>query len=625
MEQQQFRVKWSLSTKLLASLVSILALVVAFLTLASIKLLKKDKTAYVFEFQATTCALAGREFATLIQSTMDLVRHSLSVVDPLKPLEADAQSKLQLLIGSQSIVQQIYVGKFVPSTNEFLPLVQAPQVTSNPIKLEPAVLQKYSPVLMKQSGAFVQLTQMGQAPRLGILLTDRNAQMGQEAGMGVGVVSLQSFASELPTTIGSFGIFNGQGELLFHTESSTLFEGSGSRQEVDFQIAQNSKGTSGAQEAMLDGVKYMTSFYKPGLDLVVTARAERHKIMRSTYTLTERLLLVGILAIAMATFLAVFFAKSVTRPLARVYEATKQVSGGNFKINLPVNAKDELGALSFAFNAMSGKIAELIKKMVDQVRVEQELALASTVQSNLMPLPNYSDKEIRIRGYYKSASECGGDWWSFFRVGNKMAIIVADATGHGIPSALLTASIRGCFSAIHRLLLTRPDVFELSPKDIIPLANAAVYDSGRSGINMTFLMGIIDFNTRKLTFANAAHCAPWMIRRKTGEMAQARMLISAGPRLGEGPEMEPLTPVVVDLEPNDLILFYSDGILEGKNAAGVQYGKKRARKILETQCDRGEDHLIDSLVADFMAHNGDKALDDDVTLVAVTLTPEAFS
>lgn len=64
---------------------------------------------------------------------------------------------------------------------------------------------------------------------------------------------------------------------------------------------------------------------------------------------------------------------------------------------------------------MSRKIVELIKESMEKVQLENELAIASTVQQTLFPEPNYEDENVEIFGHYQSASQCGGDWWGFFR------------------------------------------------------------------------------------------------------------------------------------------------------------------------------------------------------------------
>ena len=624
MEQQAFKVKLSLSTKLLGAVIALLSLVVAFLTVSSIVLLKKDKIAYVYDTQMTACTLVGREFASDAQAALDLLRHALLSVDPLKPLAAGTGDLLQSLVNNQRVVQGLQIGRYHPATGEFVPATKTVKVGAAEFAPSLDDLKRNAASLAERGFAFINLSRVGQKPTLGVALADRilkNGPRSDEIGLAFGLVPLQSLLEGIPSNIENVTIFNEVGDVLFDTDSVLLYgaKPGGSAGKI-FELAQASKSNNGAKEISLNDTSYLTSFYKPGLGLVVSTRSELSQAMRATYAVTEKLLFFGLLAIALATILSIFFAKSLTRPLSRLHEATKEVARGNFDVSIPVAGKDEIGALSHAFGVMSRKMAEMIKSMVERVRVEQEVAVASSVQANLFPLPRYSDNQIRLRGFYQSASECGGDWWGFFRIENRMAIVIADATGHGVPSALMTASMRGCFSAIQKLLQTKPEALKLSPNEIIPVVNAAVFESGRAGINMTFFVGIIDFETETMTYANAAHCPPWLIHRDPGQPPRARLLNSAGPRLGESSEIEPVREFTVKLQPNDMILFYTDGLLEGKNAAGAMYGKKKARKILESFYGRGEDALVDTLVKDFMEHNGTKALDDDLTLVAATFT-----
>src|SRR5262249_37025683 len=150
-----------------------------------------------------------------------------------------------------------------------------------------------------------------------------------------------------------------------------------------------------------------------------------------------------------------------------------------------------------------------------------------------------------------------------------------------------------------------------SPSDIIPIANSAVFDSGRSEINMTFFIGTFDFESKKLTYVNAGHCSPWLVR-KAGDTApaKARLLLGAGPRLGENNNVEKIEEQSVPIQENDMIIFYTDGLLEGKDKSGEQYGKKRARKLIEANFPRGDSTVLGALIKDFMGFNGDKPLDD---------------
>src|SRR6185437_10822700 len=102
MEQQQFKVSFSLGTKLLLSIVLLLVVVIAFLNISTILILTRDKRAYVYESQSTEGVLAGREFANTVRHSIDTLRLSLASVDPRKPPSAKQTAALQSVIDNQS-------------------------------------------------------------------------------------------------------------------------------------------------------------------------------------------------------------------------------------------------------------------------------------------------------------------------------------------------------------------------------------------------------------------------------------------------------------------------------------------------------------------------------------------
>ena len=82
--------------------------------------------------------------------------------------------------------------------------------------------------------------------------------------------------------------------------------------------------------------------------------------------------------------------------------------------------------------------------------------------------------------------------------------MIADATGHGFPSALITAAARSCFSVMHKLAQEDPE-FSFSPAAMLSYANRVIYDASLAKIMMTFFIGVIDFSSGKLTYASAGH------------------------------------------------------------------------------------------------------------------------
>src|SRR5690606_27612741 len=139
---------------------------------------------------------------------------------------------------------------------------------------------------------------------------------------------------------------------------------------------------------------YLGSFVRPGLNLVVLTRDNWKNVMKPTYALIQDTILLGIMAVAIAVILVIFLARSITSPLQQLAFATEKVAAGQFDLALDVKSRDEIGALSSSFNVMSQKIQQLITESMERVRLENELAIASTVQQNLFP-----PKQLKGNGY----------------------------------------------------------------------------------------------------------------------------------------------------------------------------------------------------------------------------------
>lgn len=341
--------------------------------------------------------------------------------------------------------------------------------------------------------------------------------------------------------------------------------------------------------------------------------------MAATYAVREKFILIGVMAVGAAILFALFFSHTISAPIQSLYEATKEVAAGNFDLKLNRSSSDEIGALTGSFEVMSKKIVGLIEEKMKQVHLEQELQIASTIQQTLIPPPKILDELVRIESYYKSAAECGGDWWSFFRVGNKVCVMIADATGHGMPSALITAAARSCFSVLNKYAQDNPN-FSFSPVEMLSVANRVIHEAAHGKIMMTFFVATLDFESGKVIYSSAGHNPPWLFK-KNGDRWAMKSLTAVGQRLGESLDNSSYEQHEQALDPGDILFLYTDGLTEGKNLSGEMFGKKRVKKSVETSVRLGPQETLQRLTSEFMQHNGEKALDDDVTIAIVQMYP----
>jgi sigma-B regulation protein RsbU (phosphoserine phosphatase) len=622
MEQQQFRVSFSVGTKLLVSVVSLLLVAIVFLDLSTILLLVEDKRAYTFQAQAGEAVLAGRDFTARARSAIDTLRVSLGSIDAAKPVSAAQKARIQAIVDNQSEIEAVALRVLGGSGVRTLAQVMRntgdrPELTVADTDVKFAALNAAKADLLKNGYAFFNLSTLGGIPLLGIAVADTSARDG--AGglpIAVGVLSLGGFGREAKSSV--LTIADRRGQVLFANDPELFLARRSIVDDPLYASAVSGQLVRGTQEYDYQGERWFGSYEKPGFDLLVFTKTEFRKAMRSAYALTEKCVLLGLMAIGAAIVFAILFAKGLVAPLQRLYQATKEVGSGNFNVRLDVpRRQDEIGALTASFNAMSKEINELILQKVEMVYLENEVAIASTVQQTLLPPPVYQDARVNVHSHYQAASQCGGDWWGFFGVGGKMCFMIADATGHGLPSALITASARSCFSVMHKLAEETPE-FAFSPGSMLAYANRVVHDAALGQIMMTFFVGTVDFEAGTLTYASAGHNPPWLFK-KDGDSFKLQSLTGVGQRLGEARDVPPYEEKTVALADGDILFMYTDGLMEGKDAGGAMYGKKRTRKLVEAHLASGPDQVIAELVKDFTEYNAGKSLDDDITLAATQI------
>ncbi len=620
--QQNMKVKISVASKFLLLITMLLMILIGVLIYSAISMFSEDKKAYVFDSQATQSKLVGTEFVNKLQSSLDFIRLGLGYTNLQKPVEGNAKEQLLYLVNNQNNLVGMDIQNVNPATFDSklifkhfsLTQLEKIKLTEGEIQISEESLKKIRDALLQTGLIFLNNSKSGNAPILAIVFADlETLKVKKFLPVVIGYVSLDSYYKGDIAGFNRLSILTKNGDLLFHSDKKEIYAKTNFANDEIFKEANRSATASGAKEYInLEKVKLLSSYYKPGFDLVVISTIEYNKAMKATYSLNEKFVKFGIGALSIMLIIGLIFSKRIVRPLQTLFTATSAVAQGNFDIIIPITSRDEIGVLTSAFVSMSHKIRELIVQMVDKVRVDQELQIAKTVQQSLFPEELIENEQITLASHYQSASECGGDWWGYFNHNSKHIIAIADATGHGLPSALMTASARSCFSVIEKLIsLSR---FDPNPADMLSIANRVVYDSAQGKIMMTFFVAVIDFEQRMIQYANAGHNPPWIFSRQTDGSVKSISFIAKGQRLGEEREAEPFELREVPFKTGDTFVCYTDGLLEGKNSKGDQFGKKQARKLVESIIEEEPAKIVQKLMKHFLEFNGSKPLDDDVTL-----------
>ena len=350
-----------------------------------------------------------------------------------------------------------------------------------------------------------------------------------------------------------------------------------------------------------------------GYDLAPVAwfehEAEEQKAAAATNALVYTAA-VGALFALIGTLLAIFQGLSISKPIKQLAWRADQIARGDLDARVEVSTGDEIGLLAENFNFMADQISLLLQQTAEKAKIEQELEVAKAIQETLVPTDAAVQKgTLTFAGFYQPAAQTGGDWWTWAELtGGKILVVIGDVTGHGVPSAMITAAAKAaCDVARH----VHDD--DVTVSRLLEIMNHAIFESAQRRFVMTCFASIVDPKTRTITYANAGHNFPYLFRAGEGKGEFGSLMIR-GNRLGDDPTSKYETKTT-ELVAGDVLVWYTDGIVECENAAGEEYGEKRFRASVRKAAALDAREMRDAVIGDATAYFGDAARKDDITMV----------
>jgi len=248
----------------------------------------------------------------------------------------------------------------------------------------------------------------------------------------------------------------------------------------------------------------------------------------------------------------------------------------------------------------------LEQEIRERERVEQELRVARTIQQASLPKEVPELEGWQISPFYRPAREVGGDFYDFHLLSEgRLGLVVGDATGKGVPAALVMSTTCGM------LQLAAQALDSSSPSEVLARVNETLL--ARIPLNMfvTCFYSILDPESARLSYANAGHDLPYL-RRVGGDAEELR---ARGMPLGLMPGMSYEQKEIV-LGAGEAALFYSDGLVEAHDQRGEMFGFPRLRALV---AEHGEDRsLEDFLIEELYSFVGEGwEQEDDITLLTL--------
>lgn len=270
----------------------------------------------------------------------------------------------------------------------------------------------------------------------------------------------------------------------------------------------------------------------------------------------------------------------------------------------------EMLAVFAAQAAVSIERARLTRELLDRRRLEKELAIAREIQASFLPKRAPEVPGFELAGATQPHDEVGGDYFDFIRVSDtRLGIAIADVSGKGIPAALIMAGFRMSLLAEIRN--------EFTMRAVMRKVNSLLHESTERDKFVTLFFGMLDWKNRVLSFSNAGHNPPLLLRRD----GRVQYLLEGGVALGVLPdaryEERPLA-----LQPGDVLLLYTDGVSEAESPTGEQFGTRRLEQCLTRVAEGTANEILKGVVDEVTAWAGEHGVSDDLTLIVVKVKSE---
>jgi len=260
--------------------------------------------------------------------------------------------------------------------------------------------------------------------------------------------------------------------------------------------------------------------------------------------------------------------------------------------------------LIMTISRMQGKLLETLEMLSSRIRHEVEMA--HRIQTELLPDTPMQHAGISVSAALVNSSEISGDFYDLFLLGdNKLGLLVADVTGHGVQAGLVTTAAK---AGLQVLL----DNGISNPGELLYGMNRAVLATARQQLMMTALIALIEPETNKLTISSAGHPYPWLFDASTSEWSEIE--IDAGFPLGFD-EQAVYGEMIIQFNVGDMFLMFSDGIIESENCFAEAFGQNKFKQTLKTGRQLSPEQLKDLLLAEAREFACQDSFDDDVTLL----------
>ncbi len=274
------------------------------------------------------------------------------------------------------------------------------------------------------------------------------------------------------------------------------------------------------------------------------------------------------------------------------------------------------------FEALAGQAAIALRNAMlyeeakEQERLKSELAIASQIQTDILPKITPEVEGLDVYGYFKPAKEVSGDYYDFLldasKPGQALTVAIGDVSGKGVPAGLVMVMAR-CF-----LKSLVSHYGPTNPRETLAHLNSILCQELKPGMFMTLLLIGWDATTQSLRYSSAGHEHIIIHRQSTGQVEKRK---SGGAPLGISESSTSLLKDNdLDLAPGDTAVLYTDGVTECMSEDEEEWGMDAFLETVGAHGHQSAKELVDVILGKLVAHRGRADPSDDVTMVVVKRT-----
>lgn len=371
--------------------------------------------------------------------------------------------------------------------------------------------------------------------------------------------------------------------------------------QVEVAIAGQSYAVIGGELPGYDGKRKLTYALLRSID---AALAPGRQLTRSILVIAAIVLVAGLLV-------AGLLARRLSRPVDELVQFTRRIGGGKLDARATPRGAREVKALASAMNVMVEELDKSRKELAAKERLEREMEIAMRIQTSILPR-SFDVNGLDIAARMIPASEVGGDYYDVLPVDNGCWIGIGDVAGHGLTAGLEMMMVQSVVAALVR---ENPNA---TPSSHLNVLNEVIYDNVRHRMEQDehITLTLLRYKDGILTFAGAHETI--LVCRAAGGACER--VATPGTWLGAMRDISKFSrDTKLDVAVGDLMVLYSDGIIEARNTSGEQWGIDRMAKVIEDNRTKTVEEIRDAVIT--QVNEWHASQEDDISLVVIRRDP----